>query len=474
MPALRKQMTDLAFTPALEQARLIRTKEVSPVELVELYLQRIQQPDGQLGAFVTVMAEQAIADARAKSEMLTQNSSELPPFFGVPIPIKDLIPVAGVPCSYGVRALMDSELASYDWGIVTRLRQAGFIILGKTAASQLGTLPFTEPPGFPPTRNPWNTDYTSGGSSGGAATAVAAGLCPIAHGSDGGGSIRIPAACCGLVGLKPSRGRVSHAPVGDKLSGIAIEGPIARTVADAAAMLDAIAGYMTGDPYWLPDPEISFAEAARSAIGSLRIAFSTNIPPIGEAYGDYKQAVLSTVRLLEDLGHSVRPGCPDLRELVDPFTKVWQSGIAAASIPQSLLDPVNCWLLERKCDAGEYLQAVSKMQSVARSIVAFFDDVDVLLLPVYLHGPMKIGEWATLGPEEIIQRVINWIAPCPPFNATGQPAITIPVGLDSNGLPIGVQLVGRPAAETTIISLAAQIEAAQPWPDRPISYSPDN
>ena len=272
-----------------------------------------------------------------------------------------------------------------------------------------------------------------------------------------------------LVGLKPSRGRVSHAPVGDKLSGIAIEGPIARTVADGAAMLDAIAGYMTGDPYWLPDPEISFAEAARSTIGSLRIAFSTNIPPIGEASGDYQQAVLSTVRLLEDLGHSVRPGCPDFSELVDPFIKVWQSGIAASGIPPELLDPVNIWLLEQKCDAGEYLQAVSKMQSVARSIVGFFDDVDVLLLPVYLHGPKKIGEWGALGPEEIIQRVINWIAPCPPFNATGQPAIAIPVGLDSNGLPIGVQLVGRPAAETTIISLAAQIEAAQPWPDRPIS-----
>lgn len=467
-------MTDLAFTPALEQARLVRTKEVSPVELVELYLQRIQQLDGHLGAYVTVMAEQAIADARAKSEILTQNSSELPPFFGVPIAIKDLIPVAGVPCGYGVKALMKQEPPSYDWGIVTRLRQAGFIILGKAATSQLGTLPFTEPPGFPPTRNPWHTDYTSGGSSGGTATAVAAGLCPIAEGSDGGGSIRIPAACCGLVGLKPSRGRVSHAAVGDKLSGIATEGAIARTVADAAAMLDAIAGYVTGDPYWLPDPEISFAEAARSPIGSLRIAFSTNIPPIGEASDDYKQGVLSTVRLLEDLGHSVEPGCPDFSELADPFTKIWQSGVAAAGIPPELLDPVNIWLWEQKCDAGEYLRAVSKMQSVARSIVAFFDDVDVLLLPVYLHGPIKIGEWATFSPAEIIQKVINWIAPCPPFNASGQPAIAIPVGFDSNGLPIGVQLVGRPAAETTIISLAAQIEAAQPWPDRPSSYSTDN
>ncbi len=463
-------MTDLAFTPALEQARLVRTKEVSPVDLVELYLQRIQQLDGQLGAYVTVMAEQAIADARAKSEIVTQNSSELPPFFGVPIGIKDLIPVAGVPCSYGVRALMEEKPASYDWGIVTRLRQAGFIILGKTATSQLGTLPFTEPPGFPPTRNPWHADYTSGGSSGGSGTAVAAGLCPIAHGSDGGGSLRIPAACCGLVGLKPSRGRVSHAPVGDRLSGIAIAGPIARTVADAAAMLDTIAGYMTGDPYWLPDPEIAFAEAARSTVGSLRIAFSTTIPPIGEASSDYSQAVLSTARLLADLGHAVTPGCPDFSELIAPFTRVWQSGIAAASIPEELLnDPVNCWLLEQTCDAGEYLQAVSKMQSVARSIVAFFSDVDVLVLPVYLHGPMKIGEWGAFSPEEIIQRVINWIAPCPPFNATGQPAITIPVGLDSNGLPIGVQLVGRTAAETTLISLAAQIEAAQPWPDRPSS-----
>jgi len=458
---------DLAFTPALEQGRLVRTKEVSPVELVELYLQRISQHDGHLGAYVTVVAEQAIAEARAKSEILTQNSSELPPFFGVPIGIKDMRPVAGMPCGYGVKALINEEPPREDGEIVTRLRQAGFIILGKTATSQLGTLPFTEPLGFPPTRNPWHTDYTSGGSSGGSATAVAAGLCPIAHGGDAGGSIRIPAACCGLVGLKPSRGRVSHAPVGDKLSGILTEGSIARTVADAAAMLDAIAGYVTGDPYWLPDPEIPFAEAARSPVPSLRIGFSTKISPIGEASGDYSQAVLSTVRLLEGLGHSVTDRCLDVEELVDPLKRVWQSGVAVANMPPELLDPVNIWLLEQKCDAGEYLRAVSKMQSVARSIVAFLSDVDVLVLPVYMHSPMKIGEWAAFSPEEIMQRVIDWVVPCPPFNATGQPVISIPVGLDSNGLPIAVQLVGRPAAETTIISLAAQIEAAQPWPDRP-------
>jgi amidase len=452
---------DLAFTPALEQAQLIRRGEVSPSELVEIYLERISRLNPQLGSYFTVTAEQAIADAKAKTEMLP-SASELPPFFGVPISIKDLNPVAGVPCTYGNPALLNN-ISNYDDGVVTRIKQAGFILLGKTATSELGSTPYTEPTGFPPARNPWNLEYTPGGSSGGAAAAVAAGLCAIAQGSDGGGSIRGPAACCGLVGIKPSRGRVTHAPVGDRLSGIAINGPIARTVADAAALLDAMSGYVTGDPYWLSDPEPSFLAATQQKPGNLRIAYTTSIPPLGEADTNCQQGVLQTVQLLQELGHTVEAKSIDFSGLVEPFQVVWQTSVASSGIPAEILQPLNRWLLARTGSAGQYLQAVYQMQVVARQIVAFFDTVDVLVLPVYLHSPIRVGEWANLSPEETFQNIIRWISPCPAANATGQPAIAVPVGFDELGLPISVQLVGRPAAETTLISLAAQLEAAKPW-----------
>ncbi|MFE1746988.1 amidase [Coleofasciculus sp. H7-2] len=457
--------TDLAFTPAIEQARLIRSKQVSPLELVELYLERIQRLDSQLGSYFTVMAEMALADAKAKTEALAGNTEQFPPFFGVPISIKDLNPVAGVRCTYGTAALMD-KIAAYDDAVVTRIKLAGFTILGKTATSELGSFPYTEPPAFPPARNPWNLDYTPGGSSGGAAAAMAAGLCALAQGSDGGGSVRGPAACCGLVGIKPSRGRVSYAPVGDHLNGIATNGCLARNVADAAALLDVMSGYVTGDPYWLPDPGTTFLAATAQKLGSLRIAFSTAIPPIGEADSASGQAVQKTVQLLEEMGHTVEPGCPDFTDLIKPFAKVWQAGVAATGIPGDYLEPMNRWMLEQSGSVGEYLQAVTQMQITARRIVAFFDNYDVLVLPIYMHQPIRIGEWAHLNPEERLQKIIQWIAPCPPFNATGQPAISLPTGFDANGLPIGVQLVGRPADETTLIALAAQLEAAKLWSDR--------
>ncbi len=288
-------------------------------------------------------------------------------------------------------------------------------------------------------------------------------MCAIGQGSFGGGSIRGRAFCCGLVGVKPARGRVSHAPVGDRLSGIASIGPLARNIADAAALLDIMSGYVTGDPYWLPAPEPSFLAATTFQPSPLRIAFSTTLPPLGEADTVCQQAVLDTVRQLEELGHTVEPGCPDFTGLIEPFTKVWQAGVAATGIPKEALQPMNQWLLEQTSSAGEYLQAVSQMQAIARQIVAFFDSVDVLVLPTYMHPTIRVGEWANLTPEETLQKIIHWVAPCPPFNASGQPAITIPTGFAPNNLPVGVQLIGRPAAETTIISLAAQLEAVKPW-----------
>ena len=455
---------DLAFTPALEQAQLIRQRQISPLELVELYLERIERFNQQLGSYFAVAADLALADAQVKTEQLVQvgDSGELPPFFGVPISIKDLNSVQGMPCTYGTPVLKD-KIAAADDGVVTRFKQAGFIILGKTATSEFGSLPYTEPMGFPPARNPWNLDYTPGGSSGGAAAAVAAGLCAVAHGSDGGGSIRGPASCCGLVGIKPARGRVSQAPVGDYQSGISTNGCLARTVADGAAVLDVMSGYVMGDPYWLPDPEVSFLEASRQVPGRLRIAFSTKVPPIGEADQIFQQAVWETVQLLGDMGHIIEEGCPDFSGLLEPFKRVWQAGVVAPGLPLGLLSPINQWIGEQAGSAGDYLQAVAQMQILARQIVGFFANFDVLVLPSYLHSIIRVGEWAILSPEETLARIIGWIAPCPPANASGLPAIAIPATFDSNGLPVGIQLVGRPAAEATLISLAAQLEAAKPW-----------
>lgn len=459
---------DLAFTPALEQAQLIRQKAISPLELTQLYLERIERLNPKLGSFFTVTSERAIADATAKTEYLMQLSdrSELPSFFGVPTAIKDLTPVADVPCSYGLKVLRN-RIEPEDAAIVKRIKQAGFVLLGKTATSQIGSTPYTEPPGFLPARNPWHLDYTPGGSSGGSAAAVAAGLCAVAHGTDGGGSIRGPASCCGLVGIKPSRGRVSHAPMGDKLSGLATDGPLARTVADAAAMLDAMSGYEVGDPYWLPDPEVSFLSCTERSPKSLRIAFLTAFPPTPSLDPICEKAVLETVRQCESLGHTVEALDMSFADLIDPFITVWQaaSGMGA---PWFVMNRFNRWLWrrERFRSGGMYLRAVMQMQIVARRIIADLDRFDAVVAPVFMFPTIRVGEWAKLSPAQILRNIINWVAPCPPFNATGQPVVTIPAGFDLNGLPVGVQLIGRIADEATIIALAADLERSAPWSQR--------
>ncbi|WP_267383394.1 amidase [Cyanobacterium sp. uoEpiScrs1] len=450
---------DLAFAPALELAQLIRDHQISPLELTHVYLNRIKQYDPQIGSFFAIAEDLALAEAKAKTEQLIQTSdtNTLPPFFGVPTAIKDLNAVARMPLSYGISVFKD-KVVDYDDEVVRRIKKAGFIILGKTATSQLGSFPYTEPPGFPPTRNPWHLDYVAGGSSGGAAAAVAAGLCPIAQGSDGGGSIRIPAACCGLVGIKPSRGRVSNAPVGDFQSGISTHGPLGRTVADAAALLDVMAGYTTGDPYWLASPKISFLEATRQSSAPLRVAFSTTIDPFPEPEQVIKEVVYKTAKLLADMGHEVEYSCPDFHKLTNPFKQIWQAGILATGVPLKLLSPINQWLGEQAKTTEKYLQAVHQMQIISRQIVAFFDCFDLLVLPVYLKQPIKIGEWSNLSPEETVENIIKWIAPCPPCNASGLPGITLSMGQDKNGLPVGVQLIGKPADELTLIRVAAELE----------------
>jgi amidase len=455
---------DLAFSSAWELAGLIRRRELSPLELTSLYLERISRFDDRLGSFYTVAGEIGLADAKVKTEQLghTRDTSQLPPFFGVPTAIKDLYWVKEMPCSYGIQALK-GNMPTQDEGVTLKMKRAGFVILGKTATSELGSLPYTEPPGFPPTRNPWNLDYTPGGSSGGAAAALAAGLCPIVHGSDGGGSIRGPAVACGLVGIKPSRGRISSAPVGDRLGGMAVHGPIARTVADAAALLDALSGYMTGDPYWLPEPEISFLEATQEQISNLKIGFLTSIAPIGNVALTCKQAVEETAELLEEMGHILEPFNLDVSPLIEPFTKIWQSGVLGSGVPLELVSPINRWLATGAGSAGDYLLAMMKVQLMAREVVSMLDAYDVLLAPVYMHQPIRIGEWQDLSFEETLKNIINWIAPSPIVNVTGLPAIAIPTGFDALGLPVGVQLIGKPAQEGTIISLAARVEEARPW-----------
>src|SRR3990170_2175338 len=263
---------ELAFLPAVEQARLVKAGEVTSVELVELYLGRIERLDPQLNSFVTVRSEGAIADARAADAAPSEG-----PFHGVPIAVKDLTATAGIRTTYSSRAYAD-YVPDFDTAVVRRLREAGFVILGKTNTPEFGTTAFTESELNGATRNPWNPERTPGGSSGGAAAALAAGLLPVAHGSDGGGSVRLPASCCGVFGLKPSRGRVSSAPF-PSLEGLSTAGPISRSVVDAAALLDVLAGYEPGDPWWTPPPERPFAEEVGRPPGRLRVAVTIS-PPI--------------------------------------------------------------------------------------------------------------------------------------------------------------------------------------------------
>lgn len=458
--------TDLAFTPALEQARLIREKIISPLELTQIYLNRIEQLDGSLNSFFTVMAEQAMVEAKAKTEQLalsTMVNSSLPPFFGVPIAIKDFAQVAGVPCTYGIH-LLKKQIATEDAGFVTRIRQAGFTILGKMATSEIGTSPYPESRGFPPTRNPWNLSYTPGGSSGGSAAAVAAGLCAVAQGGDAGGSIRIPAACCGLVGIKASRGRISSAPLAEKLGGFGVEGTIARTVSDAAALLDVMSGYVLGDPYWLPTPPLSFLESTKQTPKNLRIGFVTVMKPLGIAHPACTQPVVEIAELLEELGHTSEEIELDCSDFLEPLKIIWQAAVDVG-VPRLLLGKLNRFMLKksRSRPSGAYPQAMMKLHGAARKLIADLNKFDVLVLPVLRHPTIQVGAWSKLRAAKEFENIINWIALCPPFNVTGQPAISIPAGFTAEGLPLGLQLVGRPGDEATILTVAAQLEKEKPW-----------
>jgi amidase len=456
---------ELAFLPATEQARLVRAREVSSEELVRTYLERIAQLDPELNAYVTVRGEEALADARAADAAPSDA-----PFHGVPIAIKDLTATAGTRTTYSCRAYADF-VPDFDMAVVRRIREAGFVLLGKTNTPEFGTTAFTESDLNGVTRNPWNPERTPGGSSGGAAAALAAGLTPVAHGSDGGGSIRIPASCCGVFGLKPSRGRVSAAPF-SSLEGLATSGPLSRTVRDAAALLDVMSGYEPGDPWWAPPPERPFTEEVGASPGRLRIACTREAPIAAPVAPECARALDEAASLLEDLGHDVREETPPWHadDLMHAFLTVWQVGPALYPIDDpALMTSLNRELVEhaRTCSAADYARAVAALHTVARRVVAFWESADVVLTPTLALPPVPIG-WQEAVDGAIEQLLRN--AQFTPFtavvNLTGQPAVSLPLHWSDEGLPLGVQAIGPPAGDALLLRLAAQVEEARPWSDR--------
>jgi amidase len=462
-------MRELPFLPATEQARLVREREVSPVELVELYLERIERldtaSDPVLGAFVTVRGDEALAEARQKADGPAEA-----PFHGVPISLKDLDTTAGIRTTYSSQAFED-HVPDFDLAHVRRLKDAGFVVLGKTNTPEFGTTAFTDSPLNGPCRTPWDLTRNAGGSSGGAAASVAAGLSPIAQGSDGGGSIRIPASCCGVFGIKASRGRVSNAPFVPGI-GLGTTGPLARTTADAAAYLDLVAGYEWGDPFPLPAPERPFAAEIGADPGRLRIALTTTPPfdtPVDERCA---AAARDAADLLTELGHEVEEATPDWggAGVMDDFRPVWQ--VTPAFYPlsdPSVLTSLNQAFLQRAHEATsvEHAAAVGRLQLRARATVAFWADHDLLLTPTLAMPPMPLG-WETEpdDPWEQFDRAAAFTPFTAVFNVTGQPAVSLPLHWTDDGLPIGVQLVGPPLGEALLFRISSQLEAARPWADR--------
>jgi amidase len=446
-----------AFKPALAQAQAIVEKTIKPAELVALYYQRIARIDPELNAFVLLTRELAESQAAA-AEKRVMRGERLGLLDGVPISIKETAALAGYRNSLGSR-VFEKSVAQVDGFAIGRLKDEGVAILGKTNAPEFGTRPVTEGPMFPPARNPVDKTRTAGGSSGGAAAAVAAGLCALGHGGDGGGSIRIPASCCGVVGLKPSRGRISSGPVfGEDWAGLSTSGVVARTVADAALGLDAMAGHLPGDPYWAETSD-PFLPAAQHQPARLRVGWT--IDATAAVDPEVAAAVESIAAELARLGHQVSRVRPDLgqfRPLIQ-ILAVTAVGALPISNPEKL-DPLNRRMLEAapRSTAVDYLKALTELHQQARRLIATWDQMDVLLTPTLTYPAPKIG---ALGQDvdTASGEFLDWLSFTHPFNCTGQPAISLPLATSKAGLPIGVQLVGRPRDEYSILSLGAQLEA---------------
>ncbi|HET8607082.1 MAG TPA: amidase [Gaiellaceae bacterium] len=452
--------TELAFRSALEQAELVRRGEVSSLELVELYLERIERIDPRLNSFVTLCHEEARAEARAPRPG---------PFSGVPLPIKDLDEVADVRTTLSTRAFADHVPAG-DRGVVRRLRAAGFVVLGKTNTPELGLIPLTHSALNGICRNPWDLTRTPGGSSGGAAAAVAAGLAPAAQGSDGGGSIRIPASCCGLVGLKPTRGRVSPAPYGD-VYGLSTAGPLTRTVADAAAILDAIAGNEPGDPHLCPPPARPFLAEAATDPGRLRVALALE-PPLGVPLDPAcERAAREAAALLDELGHEVEETEVPWRddEALEWFLRLWQTIPTLYGEPAlAQMEPLARELGARayELSSAEYVQAVVRLQALARRTAGFCARFDAVLTPTLALPPVPVDWLDGVEPLAQFERNARFSPYTSIVNVAGLPAVSLPLSSTDDGLPVGVQLIGRAADEATLIRVSAQLETARPWRQR--------
>jgi amidase len=444
--------------------RLLEDGRVHSEDIVDACLDRIEDTDPRVHAFVDVLRARARAEARAADARRRKHGSRCAPFLGVPIAVKDLNLARGSFSRFGSRAF-EHLFSPFDDAVVARLRRAGFVILGKTATSELGSLPVTEPDIHPATRNPWDLDVTAGGSSGGAGAAVAAGMVPVAQGSDAAGSIRIPSSFCGLYGIKPSRGRVEN-PFGlDDRHLIWTCGPLARTVDDAAAMLDVMAGVTVGSPHWAPLPSRSFAELAREVPSGLRIRLAVRSSHV-ETDDDVAAAVERAAARLSALGHHVEEAPMELPEgIVEEFLPVWQATAATAPVHDwSLTQPVTRWLGEqgRRVDAAHVRRVTQRLAGI---VEAQFGDVDVWLTPTVAVPPPRIGAWRSLSPPEVFREASQLGVFTAPFNISGQPAASVPVGRSRRGHPIGLQIAGRPLADGLVLALSRVIEHEMPWRD---------
>jgi amidase len=464
---------------ATAQAQLVRDGEASAAELAEAAIARVEAVNGEVNAVIHPLFEEGLAAAEGELHD--------GPFKGVPFLLKDLgAAFAGQPLHLGMQYLKDRDFrAPVDTFLAQRFRQAGLVTIGKTSCPELGILPTTEPRAYGPTRNPWDAGRSAGGSSGGAAAAVAAGMVPFAHAGDGGGSIRIPAANCGLVGLKPSRQRTSEGPlVGDIMSGLTCELCVSRSVRDTAALLEAVHGPAPGDPYVAPPPLRPYTEEVGADPGRLRIALWTETPIDEDADPEVVAAARNAAKTLEGLGHEVEePDMSMLRsiDLVQSFLVRWAAGLAALldrlgiatgnAIGPDDVEPLSWALAEcgRRHSAAEYLAAVGQHQLVARMLAGIHESgADLLLSPTLGEPPPPLGTFDDSGPDPMAAFERALVSGCftAIFNATGQPAISLPLHWSDDGLPIGIQLVAPLGREDLLLRVAAQLEQAVPWADR--------
>jgi amidase len=464
---------DLAALDATAQAELVRRREVKPLELVDAAIGRIERFNPTLNAVVTPLFEQARAADPPDG-----------PFRGVPFLVKDLqATCAGVRHTAGSRLLADF-VAPMDTELVTRFRAAGLVILGTTNTPEFGILPTAESLLLGPARNPWDPTRSTGGSSGGSAAAVAARLVPVAHANDGGGSIRIPASCCGLFGLKPTRARNPLGPlVGDLMSGLVVEHAVTRSVRDSAALLDATAGADLGAPYWAPPMARPFREEVGAPPGRLRIAVVTAAPTGVPIHPDCVAAVRDAAALCASLGHHVEDiaSLPVSGEMVSEcFVTVWTTGVAwtvdsmaratGRTVTTASVEPLTWALAEagRQRSGADYLAAVQGLQMISRAVAMFMQDWDVLLTPVVAEPPPPLGTFDATpdNPLAGFMRAAEYVPFTPLINATGQPAMSVPLWWNAAGLPVGAHFVGRFGDEATLFRLAAQLEVARPWAGR--------